>query len=214
MNKFEIGENIRKRRKYLGKNQEEIARRISMSKSQISKWENEISYPSLSDFEKLSEAMNIHPVDLVGGRIEADLIKHKEMKEKIAGWAIRLLSVMIACLILNVCVSIYRLGHMEKNRPRQYDTNVLYSRATDNGMQEIRQLIKSEKDDVWIDIITYQQDGIIYDYKLNEVVFIGHQTEKKREFRLDSDGNRLEVFISYEDGVTNKISFVEINATK
>lgn len=214
MNKFELGENIRKRRKYIGKNQEEIAKRISVSKSQISKWENENSYPYLSDFEKLAVAMNIHPADLVTGKIEEDLIKDKERKEKVGVWKVILLTATIICLLVGIFVSIYRLIYAEKIFPIHYNTNLLYSRTMDNGIQEVRQMIKSKKDDVWIDIITYQKNGIILDYMLNEVVFTGRQTENAHMFKLNSEGTCLEISISYMDETESKMSVIEVKPLK
>lgn len=214
MNKFELGENIRKRRKYIGKNQEEIAKRISVSKSQISKWENENSYPYLSDFEKLAVAMNIHPADLVTGKIEEDLIKDKEKKEKAEVWKVILLIVMILWLLIGIFISIYRLMHVESIFPSRYNNNLLYSRTMDNGIQEVRQIIKSREDNVWIDIITYQQAGIILDYMLNEIVFTGYQTESTHMFKLDSDGKYLDVYVYYMEGKDNKVSLIEVTPLK
>ncbi|MCM1467618.1 MAG: helix-turn-helix domain-containing protein [Alistipes sp.] len=214
MNKFELGDNIRKRRKYIGKNQEEIANRISVSKSQISKWENENSYPYLSDFEKLSVAMNIHPADLVTGKIEEDLIENKEKKEKSRALAIGLLTVTIIILLVSAFVLVFRLKRIEEKFSYRYDSNLLYDKTIDNDMHEVRQVIKSKNDDVWIDIITYQKSGIILDYILNEVVFTGYQTENEHMFKLNDDGTCLEVYISYIDEAESKMSLVEVKPLK
>lgn len=214
MNKFELGENIRKRRKYIGKSQEEIAKKISVSKSQISKWENEISYPSMTDFQQLSDALNIHPVDLIEGRTEEDFVKRKEKKEKIGIWIIGLLIVMILCLVVNIFVTVYKLKDFDEMYDYRYDRNCLYSKESEDGTWEIRQIIKSKEDAVWADVITYERDGIIVDYELKQIIFTGDETEKRNDCRLEDDGTKLEIYVYYYSGNTGRVSFIEITPTK
>lgn len=209
---FELGEKIRNRRKYLGKNQEVIANKVPVSKSQISKWENENTYPSMSDFVKLCRAMNIHPADLIAGRIEENWLDYKEKKTKtvLAG----VLAVVILCLGINLYLTIYCLTGSETARSRQYEINYLYTRVCEDGGVEVRQLIGNEDKNIWIDIVTYEKDEIIFDYKLKEIVFIGNEKEIDHKIKLDEDGNRLVVYVDYQVDNHSKFTLVEIKPQK
>lgn len=207
---FELGEKIRNRRKYLGKNQGEVANKVPVSKSQISKWENENTYPSMSDFVKLCKAMNIHPVDLIAGRIEENWFNHKEKKIKTV--LVGVLAVVILCLGINLYVTICRLNGIEP--PRQYEINYLYTRMCEDGGMEIRQLIGNEDENIWIDIVTYEKDGIIFDYKLKEIVFIGNEIETEHKVQIDEDGKRLVVYVYYLLENRPQFSILEIKPKK
>lgn len=209
---FGLGEKIRNRRKYLGKNQEVIANKLPVSKSQISKWENENTYPSMSDFVKLCKAMNIHPVDLLAGRIEENWFNYKEKKIKTV--LVGVLTVVILCLGINLYLTIYRLTGLEDARPHRYEINYLYTRMSENGQWKIRQLIKPEEENVWVDIVTYENDGIILDYELKEIVFIGDEKEIDHKIQLDEDRKRLVVYVDYQVENHSKFTFVEIKPKK
>ena len=207
---FELGEKIRKRRKYLKKNQGEVADKVPVSKSQISKWENENTYPSMSDFVKLCRAMNIHPADLIAGRIEENWFKDKHKKTRTA--LVGVLAVVILCLGVNLDLTIDKLNGI---RPlRQYEINYLYTKLTEDGGIEVRQLVRPEDETVWVDIVTYEKDGIIYDYELKEIIFLGDEIETEHEVQLDEDGKRLVVYVHYQVDNHPQLTSVDIKPKK
>ncbi len=207
---FELGEKIRKRRKYLKKNQGEVADKVPVSKSQISKWENENTYPSMSDFVKLCRAMNIHPADLIAGRIEESWFNDKNKKTREA--LVVVLAVAILCLGVNLDLTIDRLNGIRP--PRQYEVNYLYTKLTEDGGIEVRQLTRPEDETVWVDIVTYERDGIIYNYELKEVIFLGDEIETEHEVQLDEDGKRLVVYVHYQVDNHPQLTSVDIKPKK
>lgn len=210
MGMYGLGEKIRNRRKHLGKNQEVIANKVPVSKSQISKWENENTYPFMSDFVKLCRAMNIHPVDLITGRIEENWLDYKAKKIKTV--LVGVLAVVILCLGINLYVTIRRLNGIEP--PRQYEINYLYKRMGENGEVEVRQLIRPEEENVWVDIVTYEKDGIILNYKLKEIVVMDGEKDTTHKIRLDEDGKHLVVYVDYQVDNHLKFTLVEIKPQK
>lgn len=210
MSIFELGEKIRNRRKYLGKNQEVIANKVPVSKSQISKWENENTYPSMSDFVKLCRAMNIHPVDLIAGRIEENWLNHKEKKIKTVFAGV--LAVVILCLGVNLYVTICRLKGIEP--PRQYEINYLYKRMSKDGEVDVRRLIRQAEENVWVDIVTHEKDGIILDYILKEIIVLKDDMQTEHKVQLDEDGKRLIVYVYYLAENHPQVTFVEIKPQK
>jgi transcriptional regulator with XRE-family HTH domain len=57
--KIGLGKFISKRRRMLDMTQEELARRIGVSKSAVAKWETEGGLPDRDNLGKLAEALNI-----------------------------------------------------------------------------------------------------------------------------------------------------------
>lgn len=207
---FELGEKIRKRRKYLKKNQGEVAEKVPVSKSQISKWENENTYPSMSDFVGLCRAMNIHPADLIAGRIEENWFndKHKKTRTALVG----VLAVVILCLGVNLYATICRLNGM--GPPQQYEIKYFYTKLTEDGGMEVRQLVRPEDETVWVDIVTYEKDRIIYDYELKEIIFLGDEIETGHKVQLNDDGKHLFVYVDYQVDNRPQFSIVEIKPKK
>ena len=54
-----IGEKIKKKRKELNLTQEYLAKELNISRQAISKWEKEMSYPSMENLVKLSEIFGV-----------------------------------------------------------------------------------------------------------------------------------------------------------
>lgn len=207
---FELGEKIRKRRKYLKKNQGEVADKVPVSKSQISKWENENTYPSMSDFVKLCRAMNIHPADLIAGRIEENWFndKHKKTRTALVG----VLAVVILCLGVNLYATLCRLNGIRP--PQQYEIKYVYSKLTEDGGMEVRQFTRPEDETVWVDIVTFEKDGMIYDYELKEIIFLGDEIETGHKVQLNDDGKCLVVYVDYQVDNRRQFSYVEIKPKK
>ena len=59
MNKINIGKNITKFRRSKGITQDELASYIGVSKSSVSKWENNITYPDIVLLPQLATLFNI-----------------------------------------------------------------------------------------------------------------------------------------------------------
>lgn len=54
-----IGEKIKNKRKELNLTQEYLAKELNISRQAISKWEKEMSYPSMENLVKLSEIFGV-----------------------------------------------------------------------------------------------------------------------------------------------------------
>lgn len=78
MNQEKIGEFIQKLRKDKNLTQEELARKLNITKNAISKWERGISLMDISLLKPLSEILGVSITELLNGeRIEEDNIKSK-----------------------------------------------------------------------------------------------------------------------------------------
>ncbi len=208
MEEHNLGENIRNRRIFLGKNQSEIAERLGKSKSQISKWENESAYPSVTDFEDLSHILNINPEALADGRIQEDLIAGVARKRQ------RIITVIL--VILLVAVSVRFLGDIYTkyfwyDDENKYSSVILYKKLLEDGRWEIRQLVKKDNSDIWVDLIVYQQGNVIIDGYINEVICDRELDIYSCETRIDELSKNLLVFIDYDKGYP-KLEFLNISS--
>ena len=68
MNKEKIGAFILENRKALGMTQEELAERLFVTNKAVSKWEKGKSFPDITLFEPLSEALGITVSELIAGK--------------------------------------------------------------------------------------------------------------------------------------------------
>ena len=73
--KKSFGYFIAGRRKFMGLTQEELGRKIGVSKSAIAKWETNGGLPDRDNLKKLSEVMNVSVDEL------HRVIKHKDTKD-------------------------------------------------------------------------------------------------------------------------------------
>lgn len=78
------GDNIKRYRKKKKYTQEELGKKINVTKSYVSKVESEKTTPSLEMLLKISEVLEVDISDLLGGRQEAP----NELKEAGAEWII------------------------------------------------------------------------------------------------------------------------------
>ncbi|SCY77253.1 DNA-binding transcriptional regulator, XRE-family HTH domain [Lachnospiraceae bacterium XBB2008] len=62
--KVSLGAFIAKRRKYKDMTQEELAKRVGVSKSAIAKWETDGGIPDRDNLKRLSEVLNVSVDDL------------------------------------------------------------------------------------------------------------------------------------------------------
>lgn len=213
MDKYNIGENIRARRKLLKKNQGEIAGRIGVSKSQMSKWENESTYPSVSNFLNLSYALNIRPEALIEGRINEDLVENKEQKDKRQRTLIIVLCVLVGILCIRLVIDVY-FKFTYFNGDGTYKRQILYDNFLEDGTREIRQLVKSGDGMVWIDVITYQSGGEIIDGSVLEIIFTDEYVETDYISGINQDANTYTVHVFYNEDNMTKTTSVEVKAVK
>ena len=109
MNIKKIAKFLKEERENSNFNQEEAAKRIGVSKSIISKWENEKSYPSLENLSKISETYGISVNEILAGtrlgmnekEIVSDENLLKEMqKTKVNRIAIQIIFIISLCTIM------------------------------------------------------------------------------------------------------------------
>ncbi len=208
-----IGENIRSRRKLLEKSQGEIAKNISVSTSQMSKWENEISFPAISRFVQLSYSMNIRPESLVVGKINENMVEEKDKKDR--KWMIHiiLLSVLAGVLCIRLVIDVYFKFHYF-NGEGAYQREILYEKPLEDGTVEIRQLVKSRDKSVWIDVITYQSGDEIIDGSVLEIIFTNEYVDRNYTADVNKERNAYIVRVYYlEDDITRTVYF-QVNAVK
>lgn len=109
MNIKKIAKFLKEERENSNFTQEEAAKRIGVSKSIISKWENEKSYPSLENLSKISETYGISVNEILAGtrlgmnekEIVSDENLLKEMqKTKVNRIAIQIIFIISLCTIM------------------------------------------------------------------------------------------------------------------
>ena len=109
MNIKKIAKFLKEERENSNFTQEEAAKRIGVSKSIISKWENEKSYPSLENLSKISETYGVSINEILAGtrlgmnekEIVSDENLLKEMqKTKVNRIAVQIIFVISLCTIM------------------------------------------------------------------------------------------------------------------
>lgn len=158
----QIGKNIQARRKKVGITQGKLGEKIGVSKSQISNWERGKASPTLSEFTKISEVLNILPEDLLVGEIEEEIVTNKERKEKKHKVIV---TIMCALCVLLVCcfgISIYKYFTPEYLED-EYQAEIIYQKPLGDGVWEVRQMVRRYDDTLWVDVIIHQIDGKILD---------------------------------------------------
>lgn len=211
MDKAEIGNNINRRRRYIKKTQSEIAEMINVSKSQISKWENAISLPTVTNFMKLSEAMNIKPEDLLNGNIEKDLIENKEQKEL---W--RKLVIYFLCGI--IMLFSFRLffeicGIRISASTDVYEKEILSKKLLDDGKWEIRQIVRSNNDAAWADVLIYQKGDMIVDAEVLEVISYNGKPHSSYKASIN-EYNEFVIFLYYNQGDVIDSAIIQIESVE
>lgn len=67
---MKLAENLKNKRKENNLSQEEVAKKLNISRQSISKWETGTSYPDIENLIKLSELYNISLDELIKGDSE------------------------------------------------------------------------------------------------------------------------------------------------
>lgn len=78
--KYEIGNRIRKYRKDSGLTQEQLAEKISVTKSRVSNWEQGINRPDADILGAICRALNVSPSDLLDVHLTDDELNAHEKK--------------------------------------------------------------------------------------------------------------------------------------
>lgn len=211
MEEFKIGSNIRQRRKYIGKTQIQIADLIDVSKSQISKWENDISVPAVSSFIRLCEALNIRPEDLIEGNIEKDLIENKEQKEFWRKVIIYTLCVIIATFVIRFVFELF--GFTISSEKEEYKKVILSEKLLNDGTWEVRQIVRSENDAIWADVLIHQKDGVITEGTVLELISTNGSSESNYTKEIDMN-NDFVVHVYYEEDDIAKFTMVIIESAQ
>lgn len=212
-NEYNIGINIRDRRKTLGKKQKDISDQIGVSKSQISKWENETSFPSVSNFIKLSNALNIRPDALIEGRVQEDLVENKEQKQKREKTLIIILCILVGILCIRFAGDVY-LKFFYVHDGKNYKREILYKKPLEDGTWEIRQIVKSDNDVVWGDVVLLQKGENIIDGSVLEVICANGNEELNYETELEKKKNRFVIHVYYNEENTVKIAHIIVPCCK
>lgn len=78
--KYEIGNKIRKYRKESGLTQEQLAKKINVTKSRVSNWEQGINRPDADIIGNICRALNVSPSDLLDVHLTDDELDVHERK--------------------------------------------------------------------------------------------------------------------------------------
>ena len=124
MNIKKIAKFLKEERENSNFTQEEAAKRIGVSKSIISKWENEKSYPSLENLSKISETYGVSINEILAGtrlgmnekEIVSDENLLKEMqKTKVNRIAVQIIFVISLCTLMVLLEIVWYISGAKSN---------------------------------------------------------------------------------------------------
>ncbi|MBQ0040546.1 MAG: helix-turn-helix transcriptional regulator [Clostridiales bacterium] len=127
-----LGEQIKTRRSELNMTQEELAEKLSVTRSAVSNWETEKNYPDLQTIVNISEELNISLDILLKGdrkvveKITKDTNENPKLRSKIKV----LFAVVIVLCIIGIAL-VYTNQYM--NRQSYMPYSELNLRVTDSG---------------------------------------------------------------------------------
>ena len=127
-----LGEQIKNRRNKLNMTQEELAEKLSVTRSAVSNWETEKNYPDLQTIVDISDELNISLDILLKGdrkvveKITKDTNENPKLRSKIKA----LIAVVIVLCVIGVAL-VYINQYM--NRQSYMPYNELNLRVTDDG---------------------------------------------------------------------------------
>lgn len=205
-----VGSNIRERRKLIGKTQEDVAKKMGVSKSQISKWENENSFPSMSNFTRLCEELNIKPEALLNGRINEDHIENKEQKERNQKIMVITLCVLVGVLCFILVIECY-LKFFPLHSKEKYKREIFYIQKQEDLSWEIRQMIQCPDKQIWIDILTYQEGNQIVDAEVLEIISPDEIKIIEYQMDINEEESILTMRVYYNEEGTQYVAYVEVN---
>lgn len=205
-----VGSNIRERRKLIGKTQEDIAKKMGVSKSQISKWENENSFPSMSNFTRLCEELNIKPEALLAGRINEDHIENKEQKEKRQKNIVIILCVLVGILCVILIFECY-FKFFPLSDAKRFKREIFYIQQKEDFSWKIRQMIQSSDEKLWVDILMYQKENQIVDAEVLEIIARDDTKIISCKMDINEEKSKVNIYIFYDECGTLYSTYVEVN---
>lgn len=101
---MELAEQIRQRRVERGMSQEDLAKRIYVSRQTISSWENDKTYPDVQSLLLLSVLFDTTVDELIKGDVKTmeEIVNSKETYKAMARWALGGLAVVVLAVIMLV----------------------------------------------------------------------------------------------------------------
>lgn len=205
-----VGGNIRERRKLIGKTQEDIAKKMGVSKSQISKWENENSFPTMSNFTRLCQELNIKPEALLNGRINEDHIENKEQKEKTRKILVITLCILVGILCVTLLFECYLKFFPIPNTER-FKKEILYIQKQEDSSWKIRQIIQSMDGKLWVDVLLHQEGNQIIDTEILEVIIPDEYKLTGCQMNINEEKDKLFISVYYDEDGTQYAAYVEVN---
>ena len=103
---MEFHEKLQELRKKRGLTQEELAERLYVSRTAVSKWESGRGYPSIDSLKEISKYFSVSIDDLLSGETLID-IAEKENQSNMQSMCRRLFSVADMCSLLLIVLPLY-----------------------------------------------------------------------------------------------------------
>lgn len=124
MTKDELGRFIAENRKSLGMTQEELAQKLFVTNKAVSKWEKGQSFPDISMFEPLAEALGVSVAELFAGEKESEDASVREIinlsKNVIRKYKTRLSAALFAIAFIAFCGGCYFWAEIESRMNFDY----------------------------------------------------------------------------------------------
>ena len=146
-----IGSQIKSRRKELKISQEDLAKKIGVSRSAVSNWEIERNYPDLQIIVSLSEVLGLSLDALlkedsaVVGKITEDTVKRKRFSK----WIIALIVILAMVVVLLFCVlfetKTLSISHKEQIEYIVENGNINFKEETEDSLENLDDLKKKAK---------------------------------------------------------------------
>lgn len=168
MKEYNLGKYIKQRRKIINLTQVDVAKRVGVSGSQISKWENQQTSPEPDEFKKLCVALEISPQDLIEGNLEAGLIKENKntFYDKFSRNAKFMIIGLVLILVGTVAVCFYKFDFVANAKEETF-----YIKEVSDGIVEVRKVAESDDMNVWADVVLTYENGTIKDLEVLELIF-------------------------------------------
>lgn len=135
-----LGEKLYSYRKGAGLSQQELAERIGVSRQSVSKWETDVSVPSIDKLYELSKLYGVSVDNLLSEEIYVETVKTDGRKERLGekerpGFqhfikGFHLTGIMAAVIVAVLVTGTYLY---EENSPKEDGQSVSFERIEDSG---------------------------------------------------------------------------------
>lgn len=135
-----LGEKLYSYRKGAGLSQQELAERIGVSRQSVSKWETDVSVPSIDKLYELSKLYGVSVDNLLSEEIYVETVKNDGRKERLGekespGFqhfikGFHLTGIMAAVIVAVLFTGTYLY---EENSPKEDGQSVSFERIEDSG---------------------------------------------------------------------------------